>query len=327
MDKLNTANWADYFGEAQPTVLHASERYTETVVEFKEPSLAWGKVRAIATPGMVLTELSLRSNQPFQLIDGEPKESAESVFILEGDVESRFSYLTQPLHFGSRNHNLQYSTNFAGNHIIHSGNFQALTITYDLAYLNSLLQSSENSTLQKLGNNVYKKENYLATPHGVNWDGRIAEVIQSVRQSKFQGPTQYIFIESKMMELFVLQMEHLHTLEGTSTKEQWRKEDKEKIFAVKEYLDRAYLDPLTMKSLTYEFGLNEFKLKKGYKHFFNTTVFGYILHLKMQKAKALLSDPQMTISDVAQFIGYNNTGSFSYEFKKRFGYSPSQGVR
>jgi AraC-like DNA-binding protein len=122
-------------------------------------------------------------------------------------------------------------------------------------------------------------------------------------------------------------MEHLHALEGKSTKDQWRKEDKEKIYAVKEYLDRAYLDPLTMKSLTYEFGLNEFKLKKGYKHFFNTTVFGYILHLRMQKAKALLSDPQMTISDVAQFIGYNNTGSFSYEFKKRFGYSPSQGGR
>ena len=82
-----------------------------------------------------------------------------------------------------------------------------------------------------------------------------------------------------------------------------------------------------MKDLTYEFGLNEFKLKKGYKHFFNTTVFGYILHLRMQKAKALLSDPQMTISDVAQFVGYNNTGSFSYEFKKRFGHSPSQGGR
>lgn len=324
MDKINTANWADYFGEAEANVLHVSDRYTETVFEFKEPSLASGKIRAVATPGMVLTELSLQSNKPVQLIDSEPKESAESVFILEGNVESRFSYLTQPLHFSSRNHNIQYSTSFAGSHIINSGNFQALTITYDIAYLNSLLQSSENTTLEKLGKNVNRRENYLATPHSVNWDGQIAEVIQSVRQSKFQGPTHYIFIESKMMELFVLQMEHLHTLQLTSMKEKWRKEDQEKIFAVKEYLDRAYLHPLTMKDLTYEFGLNEFKLKKGYKHFFNTTVFAYILHLRMLKAKALLSDPQMTISEVAQFIGYNNTGSFSYEFKKRFGYSPSQ---
>jgi AraC-like DNA-binding protein len=324
MDKINTANWGDYFGEAKPTILHASERYTETVFEFNEPELASGNVRAVTTPGMVLTELSLCSNKPFQLIDAEPKESAESVFILKGDVESRFPYLKQPLHFSGRNHNLQYSTNFAGNHILHSGNFHALTITYDLAYLNSLLQSNENSSLMTLGKNVYRRENYLATPHSVNWDGRIAEVVQAVRQRKFQGTTQYIFIESKMMELFVLQMEHLHTLQGISAREQWRKEDKEKIFAVKEYLDSAYLEPLTMKDLTYQFGLNEFKLKKGYKHFFNTTVFGYVLHLKMQKAKALLRDSQMTISDIAQFIGYNNTGSFSYEFKKRFGYSPRE---
>jgi AraC family transcriptional activator of pyochelin receptor len=304
-------------------LLHASERYTETLFEFNEPTLASGKLRAVVTPGMVLTDLALRSNRPFQLIDAEPKESAESVFILEGDVESRFPYLKESLHFSSRNHNLQYSTNFAGNHIIHSGNFHALTITYDIGYLNNLLQSNENSSLQKLGKNISQRENYLATPHSVNWDGRIADVVQSIRQCRFQGSTQYIFIESKMMELFVLQMEHLHTLQGVSSKEQWRKEDKEKIFAVKEYLDSAYLEPLTMKDLTYQFGLNEFKLKKGYKHFFNTTVFGYILYLRMQKAKALLSDPQMTISHVAEFIGYNNTGSFSSEFKKRFGYCPS----
>src|SRR5688572_3778418 len=99
MDKINTANWGDYFQQANVTVLHASERYTETVLEFNEPSLASGNVRAVVTPGMVLTELSLKSSQPFQLIDTEPRESAESVFILEGDVESRFSYLKQPLQF------------------------------------------------------------------------------------------------------------------------------------------------------------------------------------------------------------------------------------
>jgi hypothetical protein len=43
MDKINTANWADYFGEAEAKVVHASDRYTETVLEFKEPSLASGK--------------------------------------------------------------------------------------------------------------------------------------------------------------------------------------------------------------------------------------------------------------------------------------------
>ncbi len=327
MDKIDTANWNDYFGETQVQHVHVGERYSETIFSFNDSGLATGRVQAITTPGMMLTELILKSDKPFQLKDTEPKESAESVFILEGDVESHFAYLKDPVYFNSRNHNIQYSTSFAGNHIIHSGNFHALTITYDINYLNGLLQSNESSSLQRLGTNLDKRENYLATPHCVNWKVRIAEVVQAIRYCKFQGPTRYIFIESKMLELFVLQMEHLHSLHSASTEEGWRKEDREKIFAVKEYIEKAYLESLTLKDFTYAFGLNEFKLKKGFKHFFNTTVFSYILDLRLRKAKELLNEKQMNVSEVAEFIGYNNTGSFSHEFKKRFGYSSSLTVK
>lgn len=324
MDKIDTAHWNNYFSSAEVTLLHASERYSETSCVFKEPGLATGKVHAVSTPGMTLTEFCLQANNPFQLLDTEPKEAAESVFVLNGDVESHFSYLKQPVYFNSQHHNLQYSTEFAGSHIIHSGNFHALTISYDLPYLNSLLQCNDNGSAQAFSKNLYKKENFLGTDHSVSWDRRIAEVVHAVRHCQFQGPTRYIFIESKMLELFVLQMEHLHSLQAAPGKDQWRKEDKEKMQAVKEYIEQSYLEPLTLQTLTHAFGLNEFKLKKGYKHFFNTTVFGHVLELRMQKAQDLLNEQQMTIADVAQFIGYNNTGSFSYEYKKRFGHSPSQ---
>jgi AraC family transcriptional regulator, transcriptional activator of the genes for pyochelin and ferripyochelin receptors len=323
MDKIDTANWNNYFGNVEVAVLHTSERYSETICSFNEPGLASGKVHAVATPGMVLSEFSLQGKNAFQFQDSEPKESAESVFILNGDVESHFSYWKKPVCFNGQNHNIQYSPQFAGNHMIHSGNFHALTITYDLPYLNSLLQCNENGSLQTLSKNIHKKENFLATNQSVKWNRQIAEVVQLIRHCEFRGPTRYIFMESKMLELFVLQMEHLHSQPSTA-KDQWRKEDIEKMFAVKEYVEHAYLEPLTLKDLTYAFGLNEFKLKKGYKHFFNTTVFGHILQLRMQKAQDLLKEKQMTISEVAQFIGYNNTGSFSYEYKKRFGLSPSQ---
>ncbi|MGC3943245.1 MAG: AraC family transcriptional regulator [Chryseolinea sp.] len=324
MDKIDTANWNNYFDTGDQTVLHASDRYFESVSAFGEANLAYGKVHAIATPGLLLTEFSLQSEGPFQLIDSQPKESAESVFILGGDVESQFSYLKQPIRFHSYNHNIQYSTEFAGNHIIHSGNFHALTITYDLPFLNGLLQSHEGGSLEAFGKNLGKKRNYLATTHSVGWDKRIAEVIHAVRTCQFQGPTRYIFLESKMLELFVLQMEHLHSIHSSPEKEKWKKEDKEKMEAVREYIAKFYLEPLTLKDLTLSFGLNEFKLKKGYKYFFNTTVFEHVLQLRMQKASELLREQQMTIADVASYIGYSNTGSFSYEYKKRFGYSPRQ---
>ena len=124
------------------------------------------------------------------------------------------------------------------------------------------------------------------------------------------------------MELFALQMEQLQALRRTRPDDKWNRLDREKLFAVKEFIETAYLEPLTLKELSYKFGLNEFKLKKGYKEFFQTTVFGHVHHLRMQKAKALLKEQGMNVSDVAFFVGYDNVSSFSTEFKKRFGCSP-----
>src|SRR6188768_140768 len=97
MDKIDTANWNNYFGSGEVTMLHASERYSETSYSFKEAGLASGTVHAVATPGMLLTEFRLQADGEFQLLDTQPKESAESVFILDGDVESHFSYLKNPI--------------------------------------------------------------------------------------------------------------------------------------------------------------------------------------------------------------------------------------
>jgi AraC-like DNA-binding protein len=46
--------------------------------------------------------------------------------------------------------------------------------------------------------------------------------------------------------------------------------------------------------------------------------------LRLQKAKTLLEEKAMNVSEAAFFIGYNNVSSFCTEFKKRFGYSPGK---
>jgi AraC-like DNA-binding protein len=324
MDKIEISKWGDYFSRTEHTVLHASERYAETLFRFEEPDLASGNIMTVSTPGMVLTQLSVAPAKPFALTDKESKEGAESVFILEGNVESRFPTIKTPLHFERHRHSIQYNTDFTGEHIFHSGRFQAISINYDLAYLNNLLQSAGAGPLEQIGKNIERKQNFLARPYSLSFQARIGEVVHAIQQCVFQGITRYIFMESKMMELFVLQMEHLRTVQTAPSKEKWSSTDREKLFGVKEYIEGTYLEPVTLKELTCRFALNEFKLKKGYKHFFQTTVFGHIHHLRMQRAKKLLMDKQMNVSEAAWFIGYNNIGSFSAEFKKRFGYTPSQ---
>jgi len=325
MDKIDLSHWDQYFETTEHQLVYNSDRYSHFTVKSEQPGLAAIELSAINTPGMLFTEMYMKAGQPFSLYDAEPKEAAESVFVLQGNVESRFCNQPDPLHFGPQQHNIQYNSNFSGEHIIHSPLFHACTITYHADYLESLAGTEHEGAMGLFSKHVYKKTRFLGAASALYWQQRMAELILSIRQCPFKGITRYIFTESKLLELFVLQMEQVQAMNSNNSEEEyWPPADKEKLYAVKEFITSAYLEPLSLKELSARFGLNEFKLKKGYKHFFQSTVFSDIHRLRMQHARQLLTERVMNVTEAAYYIGYSDLSSFSYAFKKRFGYNPGR---
>jgi AraC family transcriptional regulator, transcriptional activator of the genes for pyochelin and ferripyochelin receptors len=323
MDKINLTHWNRIFGNTRQELQFASGHYTDVQLSFNEPGLAEGSIRHVAAPGMQLIELSLKAGKPFQLVEEDLTEGAESVFVLDGAAESRFQNVPTTVALKKNNHNLQYNPAFGGEHVITSPTFRAITISYDLEFLKRLTQTAEDRSIAQLANSLEQKKTWMATSNAMNCQPQIAGIITTIRQCSFSGVTRYIFLESKMLELFALQMEQAKANVDDKQKE-WSSADRDRLYAVKEFIDSSYLEEFSLKDLTYKFGLNEFKLKKGYKDLFSSTVFGHVHQLRMQKAKALLSEKEMNVTEAAYFVGYNNVSSFCTEFKKRFGYSPGK---
>jgi len=69
--------------------------------------------------------------------------------------------------------------------------------------------------------------------------------------------------------------------------------------------------------------LNEYKLKKGFKELFGTTVFGYIHQIRMDLAKRLLLGTSKTAKEIAYETGYGSPQHFSKAFKEQFGIPPN----
>jgi AraC-like DNA-binding protein len=323
MDKINLGSWNEIFGKTEQRVVFSSDRYTDIHFRFEEPGLLAGYVQSMSTAGMQLTEFFLQAGQPFQLVEEDVKESAESVFVLGGAAESHFYNRPSSLCFKKNHHNFQYNRQFGGEHTIGSSGFHALTITYDIGFLNQLLHNEHSPVMGQLANCMYTQKSFVAASEALPFQSRISEVVGSMQQCPFTGVTRYLFLESKMLELFVLQLQQVQAMAGKKN-EGITAADKEKLFAVKNYIENAYLETFCLKDLTYRFGLNEFKLKKGYKQLFQTTVFGHVLQLRMQKARTLLQAKAMNVSEAAFFIGYENVSSFCTEFKKQFGCSPGK---
>lgn len=80
---------------------------------------------------------------------------------------------------------------------------------------------------------------------------------------------------------------------------------------------------LTNVLIAQQLGISEVYLRKLFAHHLNTTPKQYILELRIQEAKRLLTDSIFTVSTISEKCGFSSVYYFSREFKKKTGVSPS----
>lgn len=84
------------------------------------------------------------------------------------------------------------------------------------------------------------------------------------------------------------------------------------------HLDEHY----SIRELSRMVGINVLKLKRGFRTWFHTGVFGRLIFWRMKKARLLLETTSRMIKAIALESGYANESAFSTAFKKRHGMTP-----
>lgn len=149
--------------------------------------------------------------------------------------------------------------------------------------------------------------------------------LQQIINCPFQGMTKQIYLEAKCLELIALKLEQLTKIENASVKSITLKpKDIEKIRRARDILIFQQENPPSLLDLARQVGINDNKLKTGFREVFGTTVFGYLHNHRMEIARQLLQDEKMRVAAVANAVGYANPGHFAAGFKRKFGVSPSE---
>jgi AraC-like DNA-binding protein len=92
---------------------------------------------------------------------------------------------------------------------------------------------------------------------------------------------------------------------------------------IMEHLDQ----PLTIRELSREVGMNECYLKKGFKAMFGKTIHEYQQFQRIQRSKELLLQGSYSINEVAFKMGFGSPSHFSTSFKKIAGMKPCELLR
>jgi len=92
----------------------------------------------------------------------------------------------------------------------------------------------------------------------------------------------------------------------------------------KQIIDKDPCSHIHIPMLADRAGINEFKLKVGFRELFQTSPYQYRLRLCLEHAKTLLEETDDTIDQIAQRVGFDTYNGFSTAFKKAFQIAPTE---
>lgn len=147
--------------------------------------------------------------------------------------------------------------------------------------------------------------------------------VNDVLACNFSGGIRRTFVRSKYLEILstiyqslVDQTNHRPSRPGGG--------DHHKIVTVANYLMSNPASKDSLAHIARRVGMNRTKLVTVFKEVYGTSVEAYWRDWRLQKARELLADRELSVSEVAQQVGYSEISAFTRAFSKQYGMAPNK---
>jgi AraC-like DNA-binding protein len=149
----------------------------------------------------------------------------------------------------------------------------------------------------------------------------LSRLLDEILYADARGASRQLFLEAKGLELLAVLIDEL-TLASEAMSPLGAR-DIERLERARRLLLERMDSPPSLPELARSVGVNEFKLKAGFRTLFGDSVFGYLRTQRMDQARRLLVQRDLTVTEVAARVGYANPSKFATAFRKHFGRPPS----
>ena len=91
-----------------------------------------------------------------------------------------------------------------------------------------------------------------------------------------------------------------------------------------EIMRAALEEPVSPSQIAHELGISVRQLERLFGRYFNTSPSRYYMELRLDRARNLLLQTEMSVSEIAIASGFQSVGHFTRLYRKTFGTTPSQ---
>ncbi len=272
--------------------------------------------------GVNVFSVHSRQEREVRVVEYQDRPVLNLYFSLEGRCESYQSQRDKNYPVKDRQHTVSYAPRSDGYYTLQSPGMRTFGVALTESFFQRLMVDDQQG-LQRFWEKVQAGKVADLTEKAMPVTPEQLFLIREMQQSAYSGQMKQLFYEAKIVELFLLQVQQAERLSYVKPDQHWLK-DKDKLYAARDFLGEHLFEPITLLQVARSCGLNDFKLKKGFKELFGTTVFGYFTGLKMNYGRQMLLDTSCSVGEVAFLLGYSDPYSFSKAFRKHFGCLPGK---
>ena len=151
----------------------------------------------------------------------------------------------------------------------------------------------------------------------------LSRAVADIVNAPYLGSLRHGYVQAKSMEL-LCEVVHLFARRAhlPAQEQLLSGRDKRQIDLAREIILESYVDAPSIAVLARRVGLNQRKLKSGFKQRFGVTIADFAQTQRLEKAWELLSCGDFAVGQVADQVGYAHAKNFTTAFKRHFGISP-----
>ena len=94
--------------------------------------------------------------------------------------------------------------------------------------------------------------------------------------------------------------------------------------AVRRYIDLHFKEPLTLEQLADEGHMNKYYLSHAFKREYGVSPINYMISRRIEESKYLLAETDLSMSQIAQLLGFSSLSYFSQVFHRTQNISPKE---
>jgi AraC-like DNA-binding protein len=200
-----------------------------------------------------------------------------------------------------------------------------VTIRLNKSFYTDLIANQLASSEDRLAAMILHQQPFNTINQHIPADPAVLGILKNILDCPFKGDMKSAFIREHVRALLMLQLFHFSPIvtgKKIHHESSISKRDEDVLQEVKKYIDEHFLDATSIEKLSKYFGINEFKLKHGFKVLFDTSPIRYLQYKRLAYSRCLLRDTDKTIKQIADEIGYSHGANFTVAFTKVFGNSP-----